>query len=91
MIARGIVRLGFLASSASGAAPSNPPKARIVYTEPPITPAMPRNPGGVYLVVNTLRVLLLPAWNIRKIASTTNTPISNTPRTVPSRAEVRIP
>ena len=30
MIARGMVRRGFLASSASGAAPSDPPNARIV-------------------------------------------------------------
>ena len=86
-----MVRRGFLASSASGAAPSNPPKARMVYTEPPITPARPRKPGGVYLVVNTLRVLWLPAWTTKKTARTRNTEISNTPRTVPSRAEVRMP
>ena len=89
--ARGMVRRGFLASSASGAAPSNPPKARIVYTEPPITPVRPRKPGGVYFVVNTLRVLLLPAWTTKKTARTRKTPISNRPRTVPSRAEVRMP
>jgi hypothetical protein len=91
-IARGMTRRGFLASSASGAAPSNPPKARIVYTEPAITPVRPWNcPAGVYFVVNTLSVLLLPAWKIKKIARTRKTPISNMPRTVPSRADVRMP
>jgi hypothetical protein len=62
-----------------------------VYTEPAITPVRPRCATGVYLVVNTLSVLLLPAWTMKKIASTTKTPISNTPRAVPSRAEVRMP
>ena len=46
---------------------------------------MPWNPAGVYLVVKTLSVLLLPAWTMKKTASTTKTPISNTPRAVPSR------
>ena len=50
-----MIRRGFLASSASGAAPSNPPNARIVYTEPAITPVRPRMLGGVYFVVNTLQ------------------------------------
>ena len=35
------VRFGFLLSSASGAAPSNPPNASTVYTDPAITPVMP--------------------------------------------------
>src|SRR2546430_15744615 len=65
-IARGISRHGSLISSASGAAPSNPPNARIVYTEPAITPVRPWNcPAGVYFVVNTLNVLLLPAWTMK--------------------------
>ncbi len=89
--ARWIVRRGFLVSSASGAAPSKPPKARIVKTDPAITPLMPWNPVVVYLVVKTDKVLLLPACTTRKMASTRNTPISNTPRTVPSRAEVLMP
>jgi hypothetical protein len=52
---------------------------------------MPRNPLGVYWVLNTDQVLLLPACTIRNTASTRNTPISNTPSTVPSRADVRMP
>jgi hypothetical protein len=36
-----MVRRGFLASSASGAAPSKPPNASSVNTEPPITPVRP--------------------------------------------------
>jgi hypothetical protein len=89
--ARGMVRRGLRASSASGAAPSNPPNARITYTDPPITPVRPWNPAGVYLVVNTLSVLLLPACTTKNTASTRNTPISVMPSTVPSRAEVRMP
>ena len=89
--ARGMVRRGSLASSASGAAPSKPPNARMVYTDPPITPARPRKPGGVYFVVNTLSVLWLPACTTKKTARTTKTAISNKPSTVPSRAEVRMP
>ena len=52
---------------------------------------MPRNPLGVYLVPKTDQVLLLPACTTRNTASTRNTPISNSPRTVPRRADVRIP
>jgi len=89
--ARGMVRRGFRASSASGAAPSNPPNARIEYTDPAITPEMPWNPFGVYLVVNTEAVLACPACTTKNTASTKNTAISVIPRTVPSRAEVLIP
>ena len=39
--ARLMVRRGSLASSASGAAPSKPPNASKVNTDPPITPVSP--------------------------------------------------
>jgi hypothetical protein len=90
-MARGISRRGSLVSSASGAAPSNPPNARIVYTEPAITPVRPWNPAGVYFVVKTLAVLALPACTMKKTASTRKTPTSKMPRMVPSRADVRMP
>ena len=89
--ARGMVRRGSRASSASGAAPSNPPNASIEYTEPAITPEMPWNPFGVYLVVNTAAVLACPAWTTKNTASTPNTAISVVPSRVPSRAEVLMP
>ena len=89
--ARGMVRRGSRASSASGAAPSNPPNASTEYTEPAITPEMPWNPFGVYLVVNTEAVLACPAWTTKNTASTRNTAISVVPRMVPSRAEVLMP
>jgi len=89
--ARGTVRRGSRASSASGAAPSNPPKASIVYTEPATTPETPWNAFGAKVVVNTAEVLWCPACTMKKTASTRKTAISVTPRIVPSRAEVLIP
>ena len=56
-----------------------------------MTPEIPAEVLGVYFVVNTDSVLLLPAWITRNTARTRNTPISNTPRIVPSRAETRTP
>ena len=45
--ARCTVRRGSRVSSASGAAPSNPPNASTVYTDPAITPVRPLYPLGV--------------------------------------------
>jgi hypothetical protein len=84
-----IVRRGFSVSSARGVEPSKPPNARIVKTEPAMTAL--RVPSGACDVLNTLRVLALPAWNTSSTPSTTNTPTSKMPSTVPRRAEARIP
>src|ERR1700753_2560413 len=89
--ARCTVRLGSRASSASGAAPSKPPKARMVNTDPANTPVRPWYLDGVCEVPNTDQVLCEPACTIRNTASTTNTAISNAPSIVPSRAEVCTP
>ena len=90
--ARPIVLRGSLASSASGAAASNPMNARIVYTEPAITPDNPSNPGTVANdVPNTFTVLSLPASTISQIASAVNTPISNSPSSVPTRVLIWMP
>lgn len=86
-----MVRRGSRASSASGAAPSNPPNASTEYTEPAITPEVPWNPFGVYLVVNTAAVLAEPACTTKNTARTRNIAISVMPRMVPSRADVLIP
>ena len=63
----------------------------MVKTDPAKIPLMPRKPLGVYLAVKTLRVLWSPALMTKRAASTTKTTISNVPRMVPIRAEVRIP
>ena len=63
----------------------------MLNTEPATTPDSPWKPGGVYLVVNTDSVLWLPAWITSRMAMMRNTPISNTPRIVPSLAEVLMP
>jgi hypothetical protein len=89
--ARGMVRRGFRVSSASGAAPSNPPNASTEYTEPAITPDTPWYPFGVYFVPNTAAVFAFPACTTKNTASTRKTAISVTPRMVPSRAEVLTP
>ncbi len=60
-------------------------------TDPAMTPDSPWKPAGVYLVVNTERVLWLPAWNTRRMAMIRKTAISKTPRIVPNLAEVRTP
>src|ERR1700722_2070368 len=60
-----IVRRGLRASSASGAAPSNPPNASTLNTEPAITPDRPWNAGGVYLVGNTDTGWCLPRGESR--------------------------
>src|ERR1700722_4446302 len=86
-----IVRRGLRASSASGAAPSNPPNASTLNPEPAMTPDRPWNADGVYLVVNTDTVLWLPAWNSRKMPISKKTAISKTPRMVPNLAEVLTP
>jgi len=86
-----IVRRGLRASSASGAAPSKPPNARIVKTDPAITPFSPWKPGGVYFVVKTLRVLWPPAWITSSTPMIRKTAISKTPSTVPSLADVLTP
>ena len=91
MMARCTVRRGLRLSSASGAAPSNPPNASSVNTEPAITPVRPWYDFGVYPVPKTLTVLCPPACTIRNTASTTKTAISNTPRIVPIRADVLMP
>ena len=57
MTASWMVRRGLRASSASGAAPSKPPNARTLNTEPAMTPERPWNADGVYLVVKTDSVL----------------------------------
>ena len=85
--ARCTVRFGWRLSSASGAAPSNPPNASTVYTDPAITPVSPLYPLGVWLVVKTLNVLWLPAGTTKNTASTRNTAISVVPRIVPSLAD----
>src|ERR1700743_918265 len=89
--ARSAVRLGSRPSSARGAAPSNPPNASTVNTDPANTPVRPWYFDGVYEVPNTDQVLCEPACTIRNTARTTNTAISNAPSTVPSRAEVCTP
>ena len=89
--ARCTVRRGLRDSSASGAAPSNPPNASTVYTDPAITPVRPLYPLGVWPVPKTLSVLWLPACTTKKIASTRKTAISVAPRIVPSLADVRMP
>ena len=87
-----MVRVGFLASSASGAAASNPMKARIAKTEPAITPLKPVNPSAVACsVVKTDSVLLSPASMIIQTASAAKTTISNRPSTVPAPALSRMP
>src|SRR5262247_3630521 len=90
--ARPMVRLGSRASSASGAAASKPMNARIVYTDPAITPLRPSKPSTVANdVPNTLAVLAPPASTISQIASAVNTPISNSPSSVPTRVLIWIP
>ena len=67
-------------------------KAKIVYTDPAITPDTPSNPGTVANEVpNTFSVLSLPASTISQIASAVNTPISNSPSSVPTRVLIWIP
>ncbi len=86
-----MVRRGSRASSAKGAAASNPMKARTVKTEAANTPENPLKPGlFANFVVNTDSVLW-SARAIRNSARATNTPISNNPSTVPVRADTRIP
>ena len=90
--ARRIVRRGSRASSASGVAPSNPPNARIVKTDPAMTPVSPwYSPAGVCPVPKTDSVLWLPACTISSTARTRKTAISKMPRIVPRPAEVRMP
>jgi hypothetical protein len=85
-------RRGSWASSASGAASSNPMKARMLKIEAATTP---ENPGKSGLlanwVPNTRSVLLPPALTIRVTDRTRNTRISKVPRTSPARVEVRMP
>ena len=90
--ARPIVLRGSRASSASGAAASNPMNARIVNTDPAMTPDTPSNPVTVANdVPNTSAVLSPPASTISQIASAANTPISNSPSSVPMRVLIWIP
>ena len=75
-----MVRRGSLASSANGAAASKPMKARMVYTEPAITPDRPAKPStSANPVPNTARVLA------------SKTRISNSPRIVPAPVLSRTP
>ena len=85
-------RLGSWASSASGAASSNPMKASTLKTDAAKTPEKPRKPGlFAKWVVNTCAVLWLPALTINVIARARMTPISKTPRIRPARVEALTP
>jgi len=92
MTASRMVRRGSRASSARGAAASKPMKARIVYTDPAITPDRPAKPSTLAEPgPNTARVLSPPAWKIRVTASPANTRISNSPSRVPAAVLRRTP
>lgn len=85
-------RRGCCASSASGAASSKPMNARVLKTEAAIIPENPRYFGLLAnWVLNTDRVLWLPALAISVMASARITRISKAPSSMPARVEARIP
>ncbi len=87
-----MVRRGSRASSAIGAAASNPMNARMVKIEAAATPEKPsKSLTLAWLVPKTDRVLLSPALAISHTASAAKTAISKTPRIVPVPALTLMP
>ena len=92
MMARGTVRRGLCASSASGADDSKPANARKAKMTPCRMPSQPPSPGSkLEAGLKVAAVLPLPASAISQIARATKTTISMHPRMTEASAEILMP